>query len=408
MMKKVLTLVLPIAVFAGLISCKNEADPQADKSFFTRFYDNSNFNIAYIPLDVAQTADGGYLVLALKRAIDSTGLVVDPGIIHIMKTDEFGAFISRTELPVNLTAPAPSLLSVDGKFYFFCMSSTDYAIKLIEVSDNGDVAQELNIGGSHPLAAGVDGPASLMLLNYDQANRRTVMSTVSTDGHITKTRSFSIGPADGPHTPEEPILDHVFRTGPRLPFLVGKAPNGLYYFNGMYNYTLSIVFTDLNATNPTGVVQGNLDDGGISALQPISAAKFAAARFNYGDNYLLPSVTLASAGPSSAAELGGNPFPELSANAPVVIINAKVNANDRIIYASNTRGKQIALFGYNPADGTFVGSRYLGFSNSFEVASIRTTTDEGLVVLGTTYIAGRFPRICLFKLSSEALGKSFK
>lgn len=407
-MKKILTITLLIAFFGSVISCKNEADPEADKSFFTRFYDNSSFNIAYIPLDVAQTSDGGYLVLALKRAIDADGSDVDPGIIYVMKTDEFGAFVSDSELDANLVTPAPSLLSASGKFYFFCMSASDLSIKLMEVDESGNVAQELNVGGSYPLAAGVDSPTSLMLLNYDQADRRTVMSTVSTDGHVQKTRSFTIGPADGEYTPESPIMDHILRTGRRLPFQVGKAANGLYFFNGMYNYTLSIVFTDLDAANPAGVIQGNQDDGGISALQPISAGKYAAARFNYGDNYILPSATLSTTGVSSSAELAGNSFPELAPNAPVAIMNAKVNGTDRVLYASNTRGKQIALFGYNPADGTFVGSRYIGFSNSFELASVKATTDDGLVVLGTTYIAGRFPRICLFKLSSEALGKSFK
>jgi hypothetical protein len=37
-----------------------------------------------------------------------------------------------------------------------------------------------------------------------------------------------------------------------------------------------------------------------------------------------------------------------------------------------------------------------------------TTKDGGLVVCGTTYVAGRFPRICLFKISAEELAKSFK
>jgi hypothetical protein len=407
MKRTIFNIALLIGVVAGMISCKNEADPEADKSFFTRFYDNSNFNIAYTPLDVVQTSDGGYLVLGLKRTISSDGSDVDPGLIYIMKTDAFGAFISDTELESNMVTPAPALMDVNGKFYFFCMDMSTLGIQLMEVDEGGTIAQQLNVGGSYPLAAGVDG-TELLLLRYDQGNRTTVMSTVSTAGHIQKTKGFSIGPADGPYTPESPIMDHILRTGRRLPFQVGKTANGLYYFNGMYNYTLSIVFTDLSANNPLGVIQGNQEDGGISALHALTGGKFAAARFNYGDNYFLPPAALVTTGSPSAANLGGNLFPELTPNAPVVIMNATVNATERVMYGSNTRGKQIALFGYNPTDGSFVGSRYIGFSNSFELASMKPTTDNGLVVLGTTYIAGRFPRICLFKLSSEALGKSFK
>jgi hypothetical protein len=391
------------AMLVIVMSCANEADPVADKSFFTKFYDNANFNIYYTPLDAVQTADGGYVVLGIKRRIDADGSSIDPGVIYLMKTDEFGTFKSDTELDEGLITPAPALLDVNGKFYFFCMSTSGLSTQLIEVDGEGKIAQQLNVGGSYPLAAGVDG-TSLMLLNYDVGNKATVMSTVSTDGNVQKSKSFSIGAGDGP---EEPIMNHILRTGRQLPFQVGKTVSGMYYFNGFYNYTLSVVFTDLNAANPAGVIQGNQEDGGVSSLVSLTGGKYAAARFNYGDNYLLPSATLSGSGISSSAELGGNAFPELAQNAPVVILTMPVGSQDRIIYGSNTKGKQIALFGYN-TDGTYAGSKYIGFSNSFEVASLTPTEDDGLLVLGTTYIAGRFPRICLFKLSAEALGESFK
>jgi hypothetical protein len=393
-------------VVVGLSSCKNEADPAADKSFFTKFYDNSNFNVAYTPFDAVQTSDGGYIVMGMKRVIDSTGLTVDPGVIYLMKTDEFGAFVSHIELDDDLVTPAPALLNVNGKFYFFCMTSSDLSTQLIEVSENGTVAQQLNVGGSYPLAAEVDGN-NLLLLSYDVGNKKTEMAVVGTDGikNPNLTKSFTIGAGDGP---EEPIINHILRTGRQLPFQVGKTANGLYFFNGFYNYTLSIVFTNLTSDSPLGVIQGNQDDGGMSSLLSLAGGKFAAARFNFGDNYFMPQATLATGSTSSTSDLAGNAFPELQPNAPVTIINATINGNPRVIYGSNTRGKQIALFGYNPADGSFVGSKYIGFSNAFEIASITPTDDDGLVVLGTTYIAGRFPRICLFKLSAESLGKSFQ
>lgn len=396
-----------VLLVTGFVSCKNEADPEADKSFFTKFYDNSSFSTGYIPLDAVQAADGGYIILALKRVIDAEGTDVDPGTIYLMRTDEFGELVSDSELDASLGMPAPSLMNVGGKFFFFCMDLNNFSIQLMEVSENGTIAQQLNVGGTYPLAAGVDGN-SMMLLSYDAAARNSVMSIVTADGHVAASKGFTIGAADGPYAPESSILDHALRTGPQLPFFVGKTSAGQYYFNGMYNYTLSIVFTDLNGDSPAGVIQGNRDDGGVSALSSLNGGKFAAARFNYGDNYLLPSTTLSNAGVSSSADLGGNLFPELTPNAPVKIITATINGNQRILYGSNTRGKQIGLFGYNPTDGTLIGSKYIGFSNSFELASVIPTTDEGLLVLGTTYIAGRFPRICLFKLSSGALGKSFQ
>jgi len=93
-------------------------------------------------------------------------------------------------------------------------------------------------------------------------------------------------------------------------------------------------------------------------------------------------------------------------DAPVRIIKTTISGKEVLIYASNTRSRQISLFFYNKTTGVFIGSHYLGFSNPFEVANLVSTTDGGLIVCGTTYVAGRFPRICLFKLSSETLSES--
>jgi hypothetical protein len=117
---------------------------------------------------------------------------------------------------------------------------------------------------------------------------------------------------------------------------------------------------------------------------------------------------LNTTGISSSTDLGGNALPELVANAPVKIIRVTIGTKKIALYGSNTRSNQIALFGYDESSGEFMGSRYLGFSNPFEIASMVSTTDGGLAICGTTYVAGRFPRICLFKLSKEEVTKSFQ
>ncbi|HZY80918.1 MAG TPA: hypothetical protein VFE50_15455, partial [Cyclobacteriaceae bacterium] len=182
-------------LFVGVMSCKNEADPEADKRFFTRFYDDNSFNVAYTPLDAAQTSDGGYLILALKRTVDLTGQDVTPGRIYVLKTNAFGDFISDETLDENLGQPAPSLMTVGGKFYFFCMQMDNFSIQLMEVGEDGRIDQQLNVGGAYPLAAGVDGN-NMMLLHFDPGARTTIMSVVAPSGHIEKTKGFNIGAAD--------------------------------------------------------------------------------------------------------------------------------------------------------------------------------------------------------------------
>jgi hypothetical protein len=381
------------------VACANESDPIADKANFTRIYDNNKFNASYYPIDIKQTPDGGYLLLGGRRLKDSNFSGA-----YIMKVDQFGSFISDVEVDSDFINPVGQLLEANGKYYFFCMTSVGLQTQLVEMNADGAISQNIAVGGSYPTVASQDN-GSFILLGYDNSTKESVVSVVSPSGSVSKSKSFSIGAGDAV---EEPIINHFLRTGRQLPFQVGKTASGQYYFNGFYNYTLSLVFTDLTANDPLGVVQGQQDDGGFSQIISLEGGKFATSRFNFGDNYFIPNATLKTSGISASGDLGGNSLPELMANAPVKILSTKVNSKDMLLYASNTKSKQIALFGYDKATGEFKGSHYLGFSNPFEMASLIPTADGGLAVCGTTYVAGRFPRICLFKLSAEKLSESFK
>lgn len=381
------------------IGCSNDSDPAADKASFTRIYDNNKYNASFYPIDIKQTPDGGYLILGGRR-IDNSSFSG----IYIMKVDEFGGFVSEQEVDETFVNPIGPLMENGGNYYFFSMTSVGLQTQLFKLDAEGILSDPISVGGSYPAAAAVDGN-NFALLSYDNFNKQTVVSVVTPSGSITQSKGFSIGAGDAV---EEPIINHFLRTGKQIPFLVGKAASGQYYFNGFYNYTLSLAFTNLSADEPQGIVQGQQDDGGLSQAIPLDGGKFALARFNFGDNYFLPSASLNTSGISSSTDLGGNPFPELIANAAVKIIRVTINSKKVVLYGSDTKSKQIALFGYDESTGEFIGSKYLGFSNPFEISSIVSTTDGGLAICGTTFVAGRFPRICLFKLSKEAIAESFQ
>ncbi|CAN5265896.1 hypothetical protein BH09BAC3_BH09BAC3_23280 [soil metagenome] len=395
-MKQIITL-LGLAVL--LFSCANEADPAAEKSEFVRIYDNTRFNASYYPIDVTQTSDGGYLILG-GRTLKANEFTSDfPG-VYLMKVDEFGNFVSDIELDQELVSPIGPILEVNGKYFFFCMK--ELTAQLIEIDLSLAIKNTMAVGGPYPLAAGVDN-GNFLLLNYDFVNKQSVISIIGSNGNTQKSKGFTIGPNNDVN---EAINDHLLRTGKQIPFQVGRSGNGQYYFNGFYNYTLSMVFTDLNETAPSGVANGQQEKGGFSRLLSLEGNSYAAARFNFGDNYFLPLVTINPSAVSSVDMLGGNNFPELIDDAPVKIIKTIVSGKEVLIYASDTRSQQIALFFYSKTTGEFIGSHYLGFSNPFEVTNLVSTTDNGLMVCATTYVAGRFPRICLFKLSMKTLNES--
>lgn len=398
-MNKLFSIFLLVLVF----SCAEESDPATDKANFTRIYDNNKFDGSYYPIDAKQTPDGGYLILAGRRLAASNFNGA-----YLLKTDELGAFVSELELPSSIVAPIGPLLETGGKYYFFSMTPTNnYQTQLSEVDATGAVSKTTLVGGSYPSAAFNDN-GNFLLLRYDNFSRQSIVSIVNPAGSVSKSIGYTIGAGDGV---EEKFITHFLRTGRQFPFQVGKTTGGQYFFNGFYNYTFSLVFTDLTATTPIGVVQGQQADGGFSGILPLDGNRFATARFNFGDNYLIPSVTISPTGISSIVnrkDLEGNNLPELTTNAVVKIVSVSTNGKDMVLYGSNTRSKQIVLLAYDKATGKFLGSRYLGFSNPFEIASISSTLDGGLAVCGTTFVAGRFPRICLFKISKEELGKSFK
>ncbi|MEQ8425138.1 MAG: hypothetical protein RIA63_10545 [Cyclobacteriaceae bacterium] len=391
-MKKYLFLLFSIAM-----ACANDSDPEADKANFTRIYDSNKYNTSYNPIDMKQTADGGYLFLASRRLDESNFHG-----IYLMKVDEFGAFISEQLVDEQYVNPVGELLFLNDKYYFFCMTSVSLQTQLVEVDSQGEIIQVFGVGGSYPTAAALDG-SNFILLGYDNGSKESIVSIVSASGNVLQATGFSVGAGDAV---EEPIINHFLRTGKQFPFQVGKTAGGQYFFNGFYNYTFSLVFTDLGSGG-LGVVQGQQDDGGISKLVQLNGSTYATARFNFGDNYFLPNVSLTTSEISSSSDLGGFSLPELIDNAPVKILVSSIKDQDVIIYASNTKSGQIGIYVYELGSGEFLGSRYLGFSNPYEVNSLINTEDEGLAIGATTYVTGRFPRITLFKLSPEELGKIF-
>jgi len=396
MIKKLLTLsIIGVSFFA----CTEKADPQLEADSFVRIYDTNDFNSAYTPIDVQQTADGGYVVLGERKLKDTrlTG-------IYLLKADEHGNFVKTIEVGDSLVNPVGRLTTIDDKIYFFCMASTastgsptEANIASVDADLNGIQVQ--SVGLIYPAVASFFNDR-FIVLSYNNDSKESVISEVFPNGTIGKSKGYTVGIGEGS---EKAILNHYLKEGKQYPFEVGAVSSGLYYFNGFYDYTFSLVFTDIDSDDPGGVVQGQQENGGFSAITTTTPGNFAAARFNFGDNYFLPGPTtsIPTSGNSSSTDLGGYSLPELIPDSKVKILRAVINKKNILVYAGDTQTRQIGLYFYDEATGEFLGSRYLGFSNPFQLANLIQTEDEGLAVCGTTYVAGRFARICLFKLSKE-------
>ena len=385
-------LLLPLLFFFSCdISDNEDIDPALS---FVRIYDSEQFDRTFEPIDLIQTTDGGYIVLGGYRRDDTDFLGV-----YVMKTDSAGNFISDTFYPQEHVNPIGDIMEINGSYYFISMDAVGLGAYLNQLDIQGELVQSTALAMTYPMHA-VQDVNEIILLSYDNNGKSTVLSTMSTEGGISKQQEFDIGAGDDV---EEPIIEHFTSTGRQLPFFTGRALNGAYYFNGFYNFTLSLVFTNLNSGDPDGIVQGQQDDGGISGLMHLGGNLFSVSRFNFGDNFMNASTELAMNDITSSVDIEGNPMIEWVSDAKLKIIESQINNESFIISASTTNAQQIVLQFFERGTGNFRASEYLGFSNPYQFSSMKMTRDNGLVVLGKTLVAGRFSRLCLFKLSEDNL-----
>ncbi|HYF69406.1 MAG TPA: hypothetical protein VD884_14780 [Ohtaekwangia sp.] len=405
------TIIYCLFFIVPLSSCLEEADPASESEKFIRFFDHGQFSSSFKAIDIIELPSGGYLVLA-GRAIEVTPGQVSYQGVYLLKTDQYGNFVGDLNVEESYINALPGITEVDGKYYFICTSTEgNYMAQLASVDINLEGISFSPLGLSHP---GAVAPLKninkdFIVLSYNPADKQSVVSIVSTSGMVTRSASYSIGA--GNDLVDEKIHDHFAGTGRIFPFQVGEVSPGLYFFNGFYDYSLSLAFVNLNESDnkASSVIRTEYDDVGFSTVVPIGGNVFATSLFNQGDNFLYPRTTLAtSSGESSIEFEGAFKLPELAPYSPVKILRTQLNEKNVLVYGSNTKSKQIGLFFYDETTGALLGNRYVGFSNPFEIGNVIKTLDGGLAIAGTTYIAGRFARVTIIKLSKDEVEKEVK
>lgn len=405
MLKRII-LFIPVIV---LSACLEESSEKLDKKAFTRIYDNSEFYSSFYAIDMKQTADGGYLILGGKTEVLKEGgesqNVNTPLGVYLLKTDELGNIVNELELDKAFTYPIGKLNQLGDSFYFFCMDAGKNAV-LVNVDQLATSSQQTTLSTSLPLPLASStklNSDSLLLLSYDNGTQESVITKVSTNGGVSNDTRFYTG-AESPI--DNLVIRHANREGTQFPFAIGQTSANTYFFNGFVDYTFSLVFTSLGDDEDVdGIVNGQQENAGFSTVLPISGQTFAISTYNFGFNFLKPNATLNMTGTTSVTDIQSTAFsfPELESNARVKAIRAVVNEKNVILFGSNTKSGQIGLYMYDEATGEFLSSKYLGYSNPFEIAALVQTTDGDFAVAGTTYIAGRLPRFCLIKVPKDEI-----
>jgi hypothetical protein len=407
--KKLLSLSSLAFIILTLLSCGEDGGNAVNSEKFTAIFDINDFHASYKPIDIVQTSDGGYVVLSARPADDT-----NYSAIHLLKADKNGNFEKELVVDDSLVHPISSLTLEGNRMYFICMSTaTGARIASFDESLN-DLTTKTISGLTYPSAATFLPDKTFALLGYNSEDKETLITVANLEGVLTKPiKGFSTGIGGGEIIIDKIMIEHYLYNGKHYPFSVGRVlPNGKYYFNGFVDYNFSMAFTDFSDSDEDPVkVFGESDDGGFSTVVNRGDGNFAIARFYYDDHYLFPKDFIENGiGDIRTVDPPNeyNAFPELAPNATIKILPTEIETKNIVIYGGDTKSKQIGLYFYDEATAEFLSSRYLGFSNPYEFSSMTRTSDGGLAVCGTTYLAGRFPRICIFKLSEKDVEDNVK
>jgi len=379
----------------SLAACKKQVEQEVQpQTSFTRVYDNALKGGSYDPMDIRQTADSGYLVLGALRDWD----------VYLLKVDKLGNVQWETQLPEPYVNALTNLFEINRVQYFFCMDQISLKTYLMKVDETGQRVEEVKDFPelSYPLAAHATPEGGFLLQYYNREERSTGLAKINAGFNVVWKNKYAVE-----QDVEGPIVAHLTRTGDRLPFFAGISNNG-YYFNGFARYTFSTVFVNPSDGKQTGIMNGFRDKGAISAALHLGNNRFALARYSFGENHLHPNEPLNPAAVGFVGDLKENPFPEINPSARVVVKQMAVNGQDVVLYAAESKSRQIILYAYAAKTMNLIGKHYLGYGNPYGIAGFTTTSDGGLAILGKTYVVGRYPRICLFKLSKEELGQFIK
>ena len=356
---------------------------------FTRIYDDRSFTAEYAPLDIVQTEDEGYLGLAATHAWNA----------YLFKTDRDGEFLWEIKVDEAYVNPLNRLIQLEDRYYMFCMNEVTLATSVMQIdlaAQTTEQVAELE-AIQYPLAVSITADQSLLILGYDHESRSSTLHKLNQDFAEVWSQQYAVE-----EDVEEMIIRHMSRTGRRLPFLTGSSSDGQsYYFNGFFNYTLGLNFINPQTGDLIGTLNGFRADGFVTSVHHLQGKQYALARSSFGVRTLLPQAEINPQAIASSSDLEANDFPEIDGEAPVVVKEIQHGGSSVILFGTHTKSRQLILYAFDKDSGELLGAQYLGQTDPYRLGNLIPTQDGGLAIMAETFVAGRFSRLSLFKLSAE-------
>jgi hypothetical protein len=363
---------------------------------WVRVYDHSDFNLLFYSLDVKETTDNSFIILASSK-IDTTIWPVP----YILSTDKEGnkQWSSQTD---GFNSPVPEIIVANNSHYFFCMDNA-LGTNVFKINTDGTVPTLIKSFPvlTYPLYASQTSDNKILLTSYNRITRSSVLTCFDSNFSILWSREYPCI-----ENYEEKVRLHLTRQGAYFPFFNGEIRSGnsrYYYVNGFYNFVFSLLFINPVNGNLAGVINGIPYSAAASNLIARNDTSYILTRYDENQNYINVKSKISFDEVSNITAMGGTSWPEIDKESIIKSLKTKINNKEIIILSTLTRSKQILLLFFDPASGELNTSMYFGSGNPVNLASVIPTQSGGLAILTQTYIAGRFPRIQLFKIPPEKL-----
>ena len=390
----IITSLVPV-LFAGCDIKKNTLAPDA---VFTTIYNNNDMNSSYYPLGIAQDKSGQMLMLA--GITNDTSKYTWAG-TYIMAADTDGKFLWDNSMVTGFVNPVPNVISSGGGTYFICMDEVTLQAHLLQINTATKSASVIKTFDDiiYPLYAYQTSDGGIIIVSYDRTSRSSRITKTDAAFNEVWHKNFNVM-----EDTEAKVIAHLSKLGQQFPFFAGEMKSGTavnrYFVNSFYNYSFSLLIIDAATGDQTGVVNGYRYDGAISAAMHLTNSKFAISRYTFGDNYVLPQADINPDEVASTNDLAGTKFPELNSDAKVIIKAKGEGSEKRIVYITSTKVGQLAMYQFNTDTTKLLKSNYYGHSNPVEIASAIDSNDGGMLLLCRLIVAGRFPRMALYKVSA--------
>jgi hypothetical protein len=386
---------LSVMLLDVFTSCSKKTEMAPDQNW-ARVYDHSDFNRLFYSVDVTELADNDFIILSSSK-IDTTVWPVP----YLISTNNVGEIIWKVQAD-NYISPVPGIIALNGGYFFFCMDNA-LGTHVLKINTDGSSPSlhKSFTQFTYPLFATQTSDNKILLTSYNRITRSTVLTCFDSNFSIIWSKEYP-----GIENYEEKVRLHLTHQGDNIPFFVGETKtktSANYFVNGFYNFVFSLLFINPATGNLTGVINGIPYSAAASSFIQRNDSSYLLSRFDENQNYINSKPPVSFTAISNITAMGGASWPEVDNHAIVKPLKTTINGKSIIIISTITRSNQVLLLFFDPDTGLLKTSRYFGSSYPLTLASVIPTKEGGLAVLTHTYVAGRFPRIQLFKIPPEKL-----